>query len=1548
MVRLLCMIAWAMVAVVMLPIASRTAHGQKISLPDASVTEDNSNEEKTERIEPAEQAVIERYAKLLRSRPQAGTALDKFYEFHSRQGSLANYCRGLEQEAAKSSDGRLFHLLGLLQLRNDLNEAAIESLKRSQSLSPSDVAVSVHLSLALAQNKQYEASLESLKAAAEGKPTAPLALEIIKQVGPLSRRLHSQMAAEVLVSLASQFSGNAQVIEKLAPSLAGLDPEQAKALYVSLIEITREPQRRIEFQMELARLTKRLGQPELALSELEALVGRVKPGSWIHASLLQQIEQWTQELHGADGLIERYESALIARPDNIAVMLRMARLLSNAERLEEALALLEKTHRLVPTQAEPLIQLVDLLESAQRVDEAASVCEKLMELEPANSDYIVRTGQLLLKASLKSLPERQSQVVGVWRRMLIGYEQDAARRVQLAELFSDAGMQDAAVGEFRAALKIAGGQVEFHERFADYLLRVGRSDEARDVLLDAVERTVESAGSLANGIAGDDRQVLVRASEWLSQRGFKKEAISTLEKACATQPQFSDLMKLVQMLTVDGRDAQALTVLAKANELATTPKEWSAVWDEGIAIFRREVALTGRVEALKRTLSETALPAIAELEQLAVMQAALKLPREAAETVRGVVARDSSSLRHWLLGARMERDAGLSFAEIESLRKLGELDTRNQAEYLQRVATIQLQLNKIDEALETLDAIVKLPTANLVHYQMAWTFCLQAKRPERAIDYMRKATAAFANDRGAWLTLSQRLTAPADRAEAISATWRALELSSEEAQQKEVVDQLLQIYGGKSDLSELIDRLEQFGIAEDRADDTDKWSAWVLRASDQREASVRLVASVLDRANAPKELLEAAVQLGMKYEEFDKALALQKRLIRLSPSARNQLLAGELMALADDWQGARMAWSSVIREPLNVAVVAFFAKELIVRGRLQAVVELAELAVREQSAAWELLALGIQAIVETQQISKAERLAEMLLVLKRPHDLPAAQLVDADELDSAGASNLSTLTNGSSTNGTVANGRDRLAWLEHASGWQARLNEVDINRAGYRTTQSNPRSSQAAAARHLAIQRGAAIRTASKELPAIEYFGDARALAVLAKFGKVNQRESNQFQAWTEYVDAAITSKSVDQLWECVLVMEPLRSRSVSVDSAGVVEVRKDPMLERFTEVLDGLVELSQVEALELAISDVVSRRHLQYQMAGRLQQLVPNLANEELVRLENLVELGEERGIRLTSAWVLTLAIELERAGRVDDAQRVLAKMLSEASAAAGLADIEKLAMAALQINSLGQSVRWANERVLLRAFELELDSGKVSNELQAALRAFVDPRGTTAGDYYDFLNSMVQVQAAYVSRMEPDAVVVDSRLNTPRRGLLNAVKNGATVQVYLDRSSVFSSSLKLVLSILQEESRVNLLAAIAPKDRDLQLGGSLSVAERVVRWTCMSSVHAASGQLEEALPFLQLAKEQAVAPELLALQEVRVLVGLGRFEEAVGRLEKTLPANESILREVELWKMELAIGNGDEQEAQRAAEVLAKLPLEMHDSREVATVLSRNRQRK
>ena len=322
------MVAWTMTAITLLLLfTSRFVSGQDTESTDVRVDE---------RV--AERAVADRYEQLLRSRPQMGSAFEKLYEFHSRQGTLADLCGRLELAATSSEDGNLFQLLGLLQLRRGLGDDAVSSLTRAAFLLPNEPLASLYLSRALSLKRQYGAALAALKGAVDRKPSQAIALDILKELRRLKDRgIDVLLAVELLSNLEQQFSSSSVVIEKLTEYLVELGrPEAARTMFEKLIELTRDPQRRIELRMQFAQLKKRLGEPEQSLIELEQLASQVKPQSWLHTSLLAQIEQLTDELHGPEGLIEYYERAILKQPDDVTNMLRLAKILRSRSRFEDA------------------------------------------------------------------------------------------------------------------------------------------------------------------------------------------------------------------------------------------------------------------------------------------------------------------------------------------------------------------------------------------------------------------------------------------------------------------------------------------------------------------------------------------------------------------------------------------------------------------------------------------------------------------------------------------------------------------------------------------------------------------------------------------------------------------------------------------------------------------------------------------------------------------------------------------------------------------------------------------------------------------------------------------------------------------------------------------------------------------------------------------------------------------------------------------------------------------------------------------------------------
>ena len=560
---LLRMVAWTMTAIAMLLLfTSPSAQAQDV---DGNATSD----------QVSERVIADRYERILSNRPQLGSAFDKFYEIHVKQGTLVELCKRLEQKAKSSQGGKEFLLLGLLQMRQGLAEDSVASLTQAESLLPSDPLSSLYLSQARRLNRQYTPALEALINATTRKPIQSVAIEIVKELRLLKDRgLDVDLAAKLLNDLEQQFKTNPQVNEVLAESYIELGrPAAALPIYENLIALTRDPLRRMEVRMQLARLKKRLGEPQQALNELEQLATQVKPQSWLHASLLEQIEQLTQELHGVEGLVAYYERTLLNRPDDVSSMLRLAKILSTQSRIDDAQKWIAKAIEASPTQPEPLLAKVDLLEESKQFKLASESMQQLVQLEPANVDYIVRWGRLEAQSGSTSSPQSPEQTVhfanatSIWKRILIAHERDPGKAIQVAELLRSISLSEEALELYRQAVQVSGGKVEFSEMLAEYLVELARVEEARSVLSNAMAAVSE------------DRESLFQLSKALSRFNFKDDAIEALQKACASRPAFADLLQLADLQRSSERHEVAIKTLNRAANIAESAEDLTKAWD---------------------------------------------------------------------------------------------------------------------------------------------------------------------------------------------------------------------------------------------------------------------------------------------------------------------------------------------------------------------------------------------------------------------------------------------------------------------------------------------------------------------------------------------------------------------------------------------------------------------------------------------------------------------------------------------------------------------------------------------------------------------------------------------------------------------------------------------------------------------------------------------------------------------------------------------------------------------------------------------------------
>ena len=1505
MIRLLRMFAWTMTAIAVLPLLTpRCIRAQTLQ----------SNDVRTDQVN--ERAAAERYEQILRRRPQMDAPFDKLYEFHSRQGTIAELCQRLELTAESQGDGNLFQLLGLFQLRQGMHDDAIGSLTRAENLLPKEPSVSLYRSRALTLKRQYDLALAALKVTVDRKPSQAMALEILKELRTLKdREVDRQVVVELLANLETQFSNSPQVIEKLADCLIEFgQPEAARPVYEKLIGVTRDPLRKIELRVQLARLKKRLGDPEQSLRELEGLIAQVKPQSWLYTSLKEQIEQLTEELHGTDGLIKYYEGALQRQPDDVAGMLRLAEVLRNRSQFEDAQVWISKAVESAPSQPEPLLAMSKLMEDTQRFRSASNWMQQLVQLDPANADYIIRWGHLAAIDPNMESPKSEStkfeitksestvqqfNAAAIWRRLLIGHENDPNKAIQVAELLRSVSLSDEALLLYEQAVRVSGGKIEFSELLGDYLVQLDRREEARKVFASAITA------------AQDDRASLIHLSEVLTRFKFIEEAITALATACDHRPQFGDLIQLATLLIENNRFETALEKLRFAANIAESSTDLEAAWDLQANLYKRIGGLPQQIVALEKNLLEPTADLVESLQQLALMQAANHQPAEATVTSLKATDLQPDSKRAWLLAARLQRNAGTRMRELESLGVLCKLDAKQAPEYLQRKATIHFQLNQFDEALATAERIFDLPTANLQHFQMAASFCLQANKLDQAIEIMRRATQVFPNDRSAWIILAQQLSKLRRNPPAIDASWRVLELSRNHSQQREAIDLLVALHPGEPSSAELIAGLKQFGLEHKQENEATLWSAWVLLGSGGNQLPSELMANLLNGSNSQPEHLHAAMELAVRNSEYSQAVMIQQRLCREQATVANQLKLGELLWRAGDSQASTLAWKAVMRKRANDLPATEYARELIDGANWTLAANLVHAGVESKVNSWQFLAVGIYANIQAKNLSQATEFAEQLLAM----DLPPETLFKKTEMSDVDSD-------------LPATAEDRLAWLEHAGVWQAMLNVVDLTRASYRTNQSNPRASQAAAVRHLAIQRGASIRSTPITKFNVQCFVEARALAVLVKFGRLSLQRAGAINDWEKYVEEAIASKNIGKLWDCVLVMEPMSSRAVSFTVAGGIEKHEvsEPAINRYAEVLAALVALDESAAIELAINDIVARRQLQHQMADRMKQAVPAMDERTLSRLQQQIRQVDQRNAAMALAGQVTLAVELMRLQRGHEGQQLLGNSL------AAVTDISQLATCARQFVASDSMTRRATSQILLRAFAIELETGNESNDLAFAISSFRKSEQTGDSQPQDLMFEMIRLQSKHVEELSSEQLFTDSRSNESRRAYRNFRKSPAAIP---DRSSLLSASLRAALI----DSAPNELTGIIV---NLKSDDSLTPPEKIVRNFAASVAYAILNNPDRALALLKEAKKQPIATEIVSLFEVWLLVANERLEEARDVLNQIEPPNAAILRECELWKMDLGSKLGNRAEAQRAARALAKLPLSVHESADVATVLN------
>ena len=305
-----------------------------------------------------------------------------------------------------------------MQLQRGEDAQAVTALAKTQSLLKENPQAAFHHGQALLLVGNTDAAAGAFEVAISRKPARNDYLNIARELGRLYQRAgKTDDALRIWNDLEKNFPGDDSVRARIAATLVE-EGDLAGALvrYDAMAKAAKAENDRITFSLDAARLRSQVGQKDQALKDFDKLLSKLRPGSYLYDEARRRIENIYLSSGDYAGLTQYYGKWLEDHPDDLNVILRMARTLSLQGRSGEAIQRFEQAIERAPNDEGARLACIDAYMAANRYADAATQFEALIKTNPKNPDYLVRYGQVLFSDKAKPEAERAKAAAEVWKR----------------------------------------------------------------------------------------------------------------------------------------------------------------------------------------------------------------------------------------------------------------------------------------------------------------------------------------------------------------------------------------------------------------------------------------------------------------------------------------------------------------------------------------------------------------------------------------------------------------------------------------------------------------------------------------------------------------------------------------------------------------------------------------------------------------------------------------------------------------------------------------------------------------------------------------------------------------------------------------------------------------------------------------------------------------------------------------------------------------------------------------------------------------------------
>ncbi len=917
---------------------------------------------------------------LLEKQPRLGTALDKVYGHHIERGTLDDFVSNLaEQTQLPARSGTAWAVLGLVELQRGRDADAATAFRQAEPLRRDDPLMPYYLGRALLLVGRPEEAAEAYSRALDRRPVKVDFLEIAQALGRLHQRAQRTDAAlKVWDRLEQTFPGDERVREQIAAILAEEgDFVGGLSRFEALAKSATDPYRRVQFQLKVGELKLKLGRNPEALKDLEALLGQLKPDSWLHRDVRTKIDETFLRTDDFDGLSKYYESWLAKHPDDLDAVARYGKVLGQQERYPEAEQLYRRALKAAPSHKSLRRSLLDLLVKAERVPDALKEYAELDRLEPNHPDILRAWGSLILEDKSQPDAAKRMAAVAVWKRLLAARRKDPVIVSQVADLLRQAKLSDEAIELYRQAAALAPNDPQYREYLGEYLHTLDRRDAAV-----AVWKEIAT---------GDKRTTrnLVRLAEVYRGFGYREQSVAAMGDACSLDPEFADILRYADLLHDAAGYDKALEQLERAQQLAENDDEREQILAQKIKTYVDSGRLAEEITALEQAARSRGTAA--QWRTLAQYYDAGRRPVDAGSAITKSLERDAESLSTWMVAARIYETTGQLAQAVTANEKLATLDRRARSDYLERIANLNVRLGRTDAALKVGQDVVAAAPGKPEAYQFYAQLCFSLGRRNEGLDALRRAVRVNPADAASLLGLAAALAEQFRTEEAIELYWRAFDGAEDLDGRNAVVTSLSDLYLRTNQFDRLIAKLERIGQEQKQERESVCWQATAHQAGGDVGAARQVLEGLLSDDSKDTQLLQQLVRLAELEYDLEAALAYQRRIQELSPSRESQQQLASLLLRAGNAAAAEEILLDLAAADKQPHKTYDAIDEMFRHGRFDAGLKLCDKLLRDHPDDWEALYRSGVALWKTSQQEAALARFDRLRTLKIPEDQLSAK-----------------------------------------------------------------------------------------------------------------------------------------------------------------------------------------------------------------------------------------------------------------------------------------------------------------------------------------------------------------------------------------------------------------------------------------------------------------------------------------------------------------------------------------------------------------------------